>query len=47
MIANENTAKICYIMNLIFKANVSKQTKKSQVLLCGDTGTAKTSNILL
>jgi len=47
LIANEDSAKICYIMNLLLEANTGEQTKKSQILLCGDAGTAKTSNILL
>jgi dynein heavy chain len=34
-------------MNMLLEANTGEQTKKSQVLLCGDAGTAKTSNVLL
>jgi len=34
-------------MNLLLEPNTGDQSKKSQILLCGDAGTAKTSNVLL
>jgi len=37
--------KILYILNIMLEPNVNIQ--KSQVLLSGDAGTAKTANIML